>query len=854
MKRTIARVQGQRACLLAQDGLVLSMTLRGLRRAGLLPLLGDKDAGLADLRPPSAPGLGSFRVATRTLAAQGWIAQLAEPTPVASSSHWTTGGRAAFPFFGDYLAVGDYLACFDSPDADSWCRPWPNCASSKWSTLLRRAEMGWTVCDQLPCAVTAAHLNGALAVPALLHTNPPSHVQATLHDVLGWDHDSDGIYRASLGLAGSYLPMLSKLHRFYNGSAVVNPDTAPGRDEEHVNRALNIRASAAAQKRYFADANDILSPIFNTLPLSEQPPFVADVGCGDGSWLVAIDRFVREHTIRGMYLDRFPLRLIGVDANDAALDQAMRRLGQATNDFLVLQGDVTDPDNIAHALREHGIQFDQGLHIRSFVDHDRRIRDRHMTSTHSRFSSGAYMDDQGSPLPASTVERDLVAHLRRWEPFCRRHGLVVLEAHTTHPRTTRSNLGYSHNLAFDAYHGYSHQYPVEHMAWLNCCRRAGFESNWFNSRRYPVGRPFVSASLTHFTKSKQLPSPNKCSPYFERHAWIPDSELSREDGAKLHDLLFEDGDTGKPRFWCAPACAWLVSRAIEVVETRLNSGGRDQVVILDYGAGTGLATIELLKAMEAQGIAQRCRDADLAVEIHLVDFPHSWYAQGFDLLSSNNVTRFHSLRLPNGDFDSLSKMVGERSADIVMANMVLHLVRPSGIRRLARDIQEVLTPTGKFIWTAPDLGPPRDGSVLFHDPNRMMRKKWLDILHNSSSPSPGGIDKLSARNLLTQTSIMRANRRILRQPNSFEEVVRALEGALRGRAWRRFFEIEQRDVVNTMMVPSNHSEYLSECEDCDKRVQLVEYLMEMVFEDLSDNPARTEAGLMIDWTLGEFYV
>ena len=88
-------------------------------------------------------------------------------------------------------------------------------------------------------------------------------------------------------------------------------------------------------------------------------------------------------------------------------------------------------------------------------------------------SSGAYVADDGAPLAGADVEADLSAHLARWQPLVARHGLIVLEAHCVAPQITARHLGALHSLAFDAYNGYSGQYPVERPAFIAASRRAG---------------------------------------------------------------------------------------------------------------------------------------------------------------------------------------------------------------------------------------------------------------------------------------------------------------------------------------------------------------------------------------------
>jgi hypothetical protein len=64
-------------------------------------------------------------------------------------------------------------------------------------------------------------------------------------------------------------------------------------------------------------------------------------------------------------------------------------------------------------------------------------------------------------LNNNDVEASLLEHFRRWEPFVRRFGLLVIELHTISPRLASTNIGLTSATAYDATHGYSDQYILE---------------------------------------------------------------------------------------------------------------------------------------------------------------------------------------------------------------------------------------------------------------------------------------------------------------------------------------------------------------------------------------------------------
>src|SRR2546423_442805 len=121
-------------------------------------------------------------------------------------------------------------------------------------------------------------------------------------------------------------------------------------------------------------------------------------------------------------------------AGPVALDRAGEVLGAAGVPApLLLIGDVTDPGSVRTRLAEHGLAIDDGLHIRSFLDHDRTYLGGEARDDVPGWSTGVYLAPDGSPLSAREVESDLVAHLRRWPPHVGRVRLGVIEAHNVDP-------------------------------------------------------------------------------------------------------------------------------------------------------------------------------------------------------------------------------------------------------------------------------------------------------------------------------------------------------------------------------------------------------------------------------------
>lgn len=881
----------RRASFLFQDGMVLATTLRGLQAVGLLaPSLTQSDT-VARLCPGvTETGFAHLRVGLRTLAQAGWVTHGPALVPGATTVDWTAEGRAVARVLHHYLALGDFVATFDDNHPAAWTRPWHSTQVEQLGELVALAEARWQLAElgsPLPDTVTA-HLDGSLISPPLLWLEasgrlrgprpllpegPFGELCGRLLRAIGWLGD-DGSWvgvgaaasdiAAHLGLVGSYLPLFARLPELYAGVTPGGRGGSTSGVEWHVQRELNIRASTAAHGRYFHDADRVVARVFDREPVSQQPRFVLDTGCGDGSWLARIHRLVLDGTLRGRHLDDHPLTMVGADLNGLAVARARSDLAAAGIPALVLRGDVSDPDALRDDLATHGLDIRDALHVHAFVDHDRGYGGRHAQPREEGTSSGAYLTEEGHALAPGDVEADLEAHFSRWAPYVGRHGLVLLEAHCVAPEVARRHQGALHSLAFDAYHAYSRQYPVERRALIGALRGAGLRQAATGELRYPSTRPFVAVTLNHalagdVTTAELLPGCLNRSG--RRDTWRPADSVDRSDGAGLHRLLYEDGDLRHPRLWSSTATATLVARATQVLEGRLAALPHGSVLrVLDYGTGTGLAAIELLKAVRETGLEERLESRGVTLELHLADIPSSWFAQGHDLVRACAWTQCHSLTDATGAFRPLLEVTGGVQVDVVMSSMVFHLVPPAALGQLADNLATVTAPGGHLLWNSPDLGVPGPYAVLFHDPNRALRSRWTDLLRGLVSPStPLQQDALAAARARARDGTRplvddrRASRRILPEAHTAQDVVDALGTRFSGSVTVQTHEITDQEVVDGLLVPSNQREYLPEVEDAWLRSALVEELMgTVVLPELRAGPAATALGLNLHWTSGDF--
>ncbi len=306
------------------------------------------------------------------------------------------------------------------------------------------------------------------------------------------------------GVTASYAPMLSQMYDilFSNLDTIFRRDASG--HESHINRTLNVVASGFQHEKYFADLNYIVLAIFNRLPLEEQPKYIVDMGCGDGTLLRRIYETIRTKSARGKVLDRYPLWVIGVDYNEKALEVTDRNLANLPHHF-VMHGDINNPKKLIEDLKHRGIRDPENiLHIRSFLDHDRPLTlPSYQEEVPTRFHipyQGVYVDETGNSISPSVIVQSLVEHLRRWSSIVSKHGLIVLEVHCLDPAVVYKFLDKNESFHFDALQAFSSQQLVEAEVFLMAAAEAGLFLGPEFSKKYPKTFPFTRITLNHFEK------------------------------------------------------------------------------------------------------------------------------------------------------------------------------------------------------------------------------------------------------------------------------------------------------------------------------------------------------------------
>jgi SAM-dependent methyltransferase len=505
------------------DGLVTAPTAYALHASGILDfILENKRVQLSALARQFNANEGYLNVALRVLCSQGWLKQYMQPDGSEIEFELNEKSAAAFALVPLYADVVDLLHFSENFHPRKFeLEPF-----RLLEKIIRKYEKRYGLPESNDASVhdlqeqVLAHIEGVIVGPTIVqlgmsgmfhkyfmevsfrpeefHKNPESF--AVLLDFLsslGWFEKRNDTYMfteaglfyaqraSSYGVTVSYIPMFRKLNELLFGKPSRVLDSEPGQPELHVDREMNVWGSGGAHANYFKEIDRIIVDIFNR-PLDEQPKGILDMGCGNGAFLKHLFEVVSLQTLRGRHLDDYPLFLVGVDFNQAALKVTRGNLVRADIWAKVIWGDIGQPEKLAKdLLADYNIELSDLLNVRTFLDHNRPWNEpKYTPENHQSAGTGAYAH-RGMRLPNYLVEQSLKEHLEKWRPYIAKYGLLLIELHTLSPELTSKNIGKTPATAYDATHGFSDQYILEADVFLDVVKRVGLVPHPDYARRFP---------------------------------------------------------------------------------------------------------------------------------------------------------------------------------------------------------------------------------------------------------------------------------------------------------------------------------------------------------------------------------
>ncbi|GHC49750.1 class I SAM-dependent methyltransferase [Ulvibacter litoralis] len=304
---------------------------------------------------------------------------------------------------------------------------------------------------------------------------------------LGWFSKKNDNYRftnkglffarrsSAYGVTVSYIPTFRRVDELIFGNPNIFRSSIPNALEIHVDREMNVWGSGGAHSAYFKKIDEVIIELFNK-PIEEQPKGILDMGCGNGAFLIHLFEVIEQRTKRGALLEQYPLFLVGVDYNKAALKVTRANLVKADIWAKVIWGDIGDPKQLQEDIQEsYNIELCDLLNVRTFLDHNRPWTEPNTFSIAKSNSTGAFASC-GKRLSNSEVENNLKEHFEKWAPYITKFGLLLIELHTIPPEITAKNIGNTAATAYDATHGFSDQYILELEVFRTVIEKVGLHS------------------------------------------------------------------------------------------------------------------------------------------------------------------------------------------------------------------------------------------------------------------------------------------------------------------------------------------------------------------------------------------
>ena len=295
---------------------------------------------------------------------------------------------------------------------------------------------------------------------------------------------------AAYGVTVSYMPLFNQMETLLFGSTKNILSRDENNNETHVNRKMNVWGSGGAHKLYFKKIDEIILEIFNK-PLEHQPKGIADMGCGDGTLLIHLYDLIKTKTLRGKYLDSYPLHIIGADFNEEALEVTGKNLNFYKIKHFLVKADIGNPKKFNNELeKKYNIQLNDLLSVRSFLDHNRifempNIKNFDLDKITTKSTSAFCTNDTNKIFEPIIFKLSLIEHFQKWKPFISKYGLILLELHTINPKKCSLNIGKTLATAYDATHGFSNQYIIEYEDFIDSATIAGLNNNQAFEYNFP---------------------------------------------------------------------------------------------------------------------------------------------------------------------------------------------------------------------------------------------------------------------------------------------------------------------------------------------------------------------------------
>jgi hypothetical protein len=505
------------------DGIVLAPVVRALDEKGVLAsLLDEQSCSLNTLTDRFNANEGYLNIGLRMLASQGWLNYHIDRENSSVTLSTNERSEIAFGMADRYEEIVNFMKISSEFH--------PRHFEREQFTFLNRIFNKYRNSSYTPVSEDALthdieyqiekHIEGVLVGPITVflgmdgmfhkyfmeasfsadefHEDPESFSKILdFFTYLEWFTKKNGHYRftnkglffarrsTAYGVTVSYIPTFRRVDELMFGNAMIFKSSTSTVSEIHVDREMNVWGSGGAHSAYFKKIDDIIISLFNR-PIEEQPKGILDMGCGNGAFLIHLFEVIEQRTKRGAMLDKFPLFLVGVDFNRAALKATRANLVKADIWAKVIWGDIGNPKQLeADIQSNYDINLEDLLNVRTFLDHNRPWSPPKRSFGNLMSGSTGAFAAAGERLHNAMVEQNLKEHMESWKKYIGKFGLLLIELHTIDPAIASQNIGKTAATAYDATHGFSDQYILELDVFNHVLTEVGLTSDPAHFSKFP---------------------------------------------------------------------------------------------------------------------------------------------------------------------------------------------------------------------------------------------------------------------------------------------------------------------------------------------------------------------------------
>ena len=518
------------------DGIAVAPVAYAFKSQGVLDfLLKKKQCYLSDLTETFSGNEGYLNIGLRMLASQGWL--LYELDATSNTIQLSTNERSAVAF--EKATLYQDVVDFMKVSSEFHPRHFEREQFTALNRILNKYKNG----DYSPVSEDTLnkevefqiekHIEGVLVGPITVmlgmdgmfhkyfmeasfsadefHEDPVSfskildfftHLEWFTKNNEHYRFTNKGLFFArrstAYGVTVSYIPTFRRVDELMFGNAMLFKSYSTSVSEIHVDREMNVWGSGGAHSAYFKKIDDIIISLFNK-PIEEQPKGILDMGCGNGAFLIHLFEVIEQRTHRGTLLEEYPLFLVGVDYNRAALKVTRANLVKADIWAKVIWGDIGNPEQLEKDIQEsYDIKLNDLLNVRTFLDHNRPWSTPSIVDDDATSSSTGAFSDAGTRLHNALVEQNLREHFENWKRFVGKFGLLLIELHTIDPGIAAVNIGRTAATAYDATHGFSDQYILELEVFNRILADVGLRSDPAHFSKFP-NNELATVSIHYLT-------------------------------------------------------------------------------------------------------------------------------------------------------------------------------------------------------------------------------------------------------------------------------------------------------------------------------------------------------------------